>query len=457
MIEFEVKRAMALDTFLRGQEYQPWRIEALVDCGALRVFSEGRELPLKRGPKTHVDPGDKVRIDDPLSKKCQDALQKKVDNDWRDYAWVPGKSKFDQAMAKLIETRPSTIVIKDPSVTTLLNFLQLFAGSPLITHPIRHLIVASHANDEGQLKLPLTGGTGAFIDWEDLEAALKVKGFQLKDEWFRPRPRDAQGRPIPYKLLVRGCRIGSERKFLEKFREVLGRRINVVAPKHFHVVDPHEQKPKGHVEYLAYSFGVHSPTALKTEDAVVKALIGVSRHALIDGSSIPEKKWREWVPRRPEAKYQQQELTTAKSPPSSKPVKIPRWFRYEARKWLKQDEPLAMDKAKTSDADRLAVLKPLLAQRPIFKSTHPYPLYERLGYGSFEEFIKGWTWSFKPANKAVDEVKFNAVRHEYTAIIPVTDTKSGELILNFYPLNKKDKVIERLSENNRKLFEGVPI
>ncbi len=455
MIEFEVDRPMALDTFLRRKDIQSWRIPVMIDCGAIRVFSDGGELPLKKGPKTHVDPGEKVRIEDPLSKKCQTALQHKVDTDARDYAWVPGVSDFDKAMGKLIETRPATIRITDPSIQTFRQFLQLFERSPLVTHPIRSLLVGSHANDEGQLKIPFDSGTGKFVDYEDLEAATKGKGFELKHEWFLPRPQDAQGRPIPYQLLIRGCRVGTQRKFLEKFREALGRRIQVVAPKHFHGVDAHAKKPKGYLEYFAYSWSVHSPTALKTEDAVVKALMGVPNNTFIDGSPIAEKKWKEWVPRRPEAKYEQTEFTSVKSPIERKAVKIPRKFRYQARKWLPRDEPLAMDKAKTTDAQRLEVLKPLLAQRPNLKSTHPYPLYERLGYKSFDEFIKGWTWTFTPKNKAADEVKFNAIRHEYTVILPVTEIKSGELILNFYPLNKKDKLIELLKNDNAKLFETV--
>jgi hypothetical protein len=456
MIEHEVDRPMALDTFLRRKEMQAWRIPVLIDCGAIRILSEGRELPLKKGPKTHVDPGDKVRIEDPLSKKCQEALQKKVDRDWRDYAWVPGTTKFDKAMGKLIEARPATIRITDPSVTTFRQFLKLFESSPLVTHPIRSLIVGSHANDEGQLKIPFDSGTGKFVDWEDLEAAVKSKGFELKDEWFRPRPRDAQGRAItPYRLLVRGCRIGSERKFLAKLREALGRRIQVVAPRHFHAVDPHPKKPTGHVEYLAYSWSVHRPTALKSEDAVVKALMAVSRNTFIDGSPVAEKQWKEWVPRSPEAKYEQVEYTSVKSPIERKAVAIPRRFRYQARSWLPRDEPLAMDRARTTDAQRLEVLKPLLAKRPELQSTHPYPLYERLGYTSFEDFMKGWTWTFTPRNKPVDEVKFNAVRHEYTVILPVTEVASGELILNFFPSSKRDKVIELMLDDNPRLFETV--
>jgi hypothetical protein len=456
MIEYEVDRPMALDTFLRRKDMQAWRVPVLIDCGAIKVFSEGRELPLSKGAKTHVDGGDKVRIEDPLSKKSQEALQRKVDSECRDYAWVPGTSGFDKAMGKLMEARPDTIRISDPSVTTLRQFLRLFEQSPLITHPIRSLIVASHANDEGQLKIPFDSGTGKFVDYEDLEAGLKSGAFSLKHEWFLPRPHHAKGGAIiPYKLLIRGCRIGTQRKFLAKFREVLGKRIQVVAPKHFDVVDARSKKPYGHVEYLAYSWSAQSPVSLKTQDAIVKALMANARNTFLDGSPIPEKKWKEWVPHRPEAKYEQIELTSVKSPIERKPVKISRRFRYKERKWLPVDEPLAMDKAKKTDAERLAVLKPLLAKRDNLKSTHPYPLYERFGYGSFEEFIAGWTWTFTPKNRAADEVKFNAVRHEYTVILPVTDMKSGDLILNFYPSNKKDKTMELLNVDDGALFETL--
>ena len=119
---------MALDTFLRRKQMQSWRIPVMIDCGAIKVFSEGRELPLKKGPKTHVDGGDKIRIEDPLSKQCQEALQQKVDTEARDYAWVPGTSPFDKAMGKLIEARPRTIR------------MQVFPGDPIDEDAVRALV-----------------------------------------------------------------------------------------------------------------------------------------------------------------------------------------------------------------------------------------------------------------------------------------------------------------------------
>lgn len=444
---------MGLDTFLRKHDVQTWRIEVLVDCGAIKILRDGAEIPLKRGIKTHVDVDDKVRITDPLSTKCKKAIERKVETDSRDYAWVPGTSKFDKAMAALIDNKPQTIRIKDASVGTLSAFTKLFKNSALITHPIRHVALGSHANDEGQLKLPLTGGTGKFIDWEDLEAAIKSKSLLLEHQSFQPRPLK-NGVPVAYELLIRGCRIGTEIVFLKKLREAMGGRIVVIAPKYFDAVTFQSVNPKGWVEYMDYSFRATSPTELKTHDAVVNALMGAN-HTLIDGNPVDKKKWVAWVPKNPQAKYEQEEFTTVKSAVTGKVASVPRKFRYQAREWLPKDEPLAMDKKKTRDADRLKVLKPLLAQRPEMQASHPYPMYVRLGYKSFDEFIDGWTWRFLPKNKAADEVKFNAVRHEYTVIQPITEVKTGVLIVNFYPISKRDKVIENLRPDDARLYTTV--
>jgi hypothetical protein len=450
--DLTVERGSGLDLFLRMHGVQPWRIPVLLDCGDVKVFRDGVEVPLRKGPTTHVDVDDTVRISDPPSAACQKALQQIVDTDSRDYAFVPGTSPFDLAMGSLTERRSRTIRINDPSVHTLQQFVRVFENSPLIANPIRSLLVASHANDEGQLKVTLALGSPKFIDWEDLDAPLKSKALFLKHEWFLPRPQDGSGRPVPYQLLIRGCRIGTQRLFLEKLRAVLGNRIQVVAPKHFHAVVAHGGDPKGYLEYMAYDFFAKSPTQLKTKDAVVKALIQAN-HEFIDHRPVAEKEWKAWVPEKPEAKYEQTEYPNLKTPIDKKPARVPRKFRFKARDWLPGPEPLAMDKSKTSDADRLEVLKPLLAERPEFKSSHPFPMYVRLGYKSFDEFIAGWAWTFAPKNKAVDEVKFNATRFEYTVILPITD-KTGTLVMNFYPRNpKKDQVVELLSLDDARFFE----
>jgi hypothetical protein len=461
MADLTVDRGSALDLFLWRNHVQAWRIPILVDCGAIKVKRDGVDLPFKKGPKTHVEVDDKVHIDDPLSSACQKSLNSEVNSNARDYAFVPGDSKYDKAMGKLMDARPETIHISTPGIRTLEQFVKLFQRDPLITNPVRKLLVASHANDEGQLKITLTSGSPKFIKYEELEAALKSKSLVLQHEWFLPRPEDDKGQPIPYQLLIRGCRIGTQREFLEKLKEALGKRIQVVAPKHFHSVDPHGTNPVGYKEYMAYNFVVTSPTELKTKDAVVKALVG--KHNFINdipkadaGQPVPEKKFKEWVPEKPQAKYEQKKLFKFKSPIDKKEVKVPSTFRYKARNWLDQPERLAMDKAKTKDSERLDVLKPLLAARPEFKSSHAYPMYKRLGYKTFEDFIKGWTWTFKPKNKAVDEVKFNATRHEYTCIIPIAEPKTNTIVLNFYPLaKKKGKVIENLNLNDPRFFETV--
>ena len=451
MKELTVVRGMMLRTFLQSNHVQAWRIAVLIRIGALTVQRDNAPLPLARkGADTHVEPDDRVRIEDPLTRAHQDALQAFVDAEARDYAWVPGTSKYDVVMAKLLARRPRTILVVDPSIRTLPQFIAMFGASPLVKYPIRDVLVASHANDEGELKLPL-GGTAKFIDYEDLEAAAKDPRMQFDDDWFKPRPRDPAGRPLPYRLLLHGCRVGTQPRFLARFREVLGRRIQIVAPRHFDAGYPQPNRPQGYIEYLDYSFSAHSPTPLGTPKAIVTALMGVPQNTYRGGVPIPLKTWTRWVPARPESTYEQPATDWGKSPIERKPVRLVRRFRYQARAWLPKPERLAVEKTETTDAQRLAVLRRLLATRDNLKPSHPYPLYERLGYGSFDEFIAGWTWVFTPKGRKVDEVHFNAVRHEYTVIVPVLDTR-GVLMLNFSPIGSRDKPVEGLDTADDTLF-----
>lgn len=458
MADFKVAHGTTLQFFMRTKGFQAWRIPILLDCGAIKVLRDGGEIALAKGIKTHLDPDDVVRLPDPLPKKCREAIQLEATTGSRDYAFVPGTTKYDLAMGKLMEQRPNTTRIKPPGITTLAQFIRALSDNPLqstidplITRAIDRIIVASHANDEGQLKLSLDGGADKFVDYEDLVEAIKKKSLAVDTGLLLPRPRVLGGDPSPAQFLVRGCRIGRQPVFLKKLKEALGSQIPVIAPRHFHAVDIHTKTPAGVLEYMAYSFQICSPKKLKRA-AVIKAM-KQAKHQTIDDKDVDPKKWEGWVPSNPHKEYEQKKSTSVKSPITNKVAYFPRTFRYQARSWLKTPEPLAMDKSKTKDDDRKKVLRDLLATRDEFKDSHPFPVYERYGYNTLDEFMDGWTWTFKPRGKAVDEVKFNATRHEYTVIQPITEPTTGVLIMNFYPTTKKGKMVELLKVTDKRMFE----
>src|SRR5262245_48461513 len=77
-------------------------------------------------------------------------------------------------------------------------------------------------------------------------------------------------------------------------------------------------------------------------------------------------------------------------------------------------------------------LKKVLKQVANFQPTHPYPLYHRFHYGSFDEFFDGQTWVLTRSKQWV------GTHFVYTLLIPVTKpakppATTDELIFNFYP------------------------
>lgn len=147
-----------------------------------------------KGIKTHVDSGDKMRIADPLSPKCEMSMEKQADNDSHDYAFVPGTSRDEKVIAGRFQARPRTILSSDALVDALVPFARSLESSAMVTSPINNLLVASHANDKGQLMIKTDSLDLQIIKYEDLEAAVKSKRLLLKDEWLKPRPHDNNGR-----------------------------------------------------------------------------------------------------------------------------------------------------------------------------------------------------------------------------------------------------------------------
>ena len=84
-----------------------------------------------------------------------------------------------------------------------------------------------------------------------------------------------------------------------------------------------------------------------------------------------------------------------------------------------------------------AKLKKALEKEANFQSTHPYPIYTRMLYASFDDFFDGQNWTPTPASKAWVGTHF-----VYTLVIPVMKppatppappVATNELIFNFYP------------------------
>jgi len=100
-------------------------------------------------------------------------------------------------------------------------------------------------------------------------------------------------------------------------------------------------------------------------------------------------------------------------------------------------------------------LKTSLPTDPRYKSTHPYPVYKRLGYATGDDYVDGYKWQFD-FNAKAQTITCTGNRHYYTVIVPVTDLANGALLYNFYPnTGSSVAAVTNLPDTNAQLFLTV--
>lgn len=450
-MDIVVDSSTRLDRLLRRSGVQAWRIPLLIAGNAVWVMRERSRLtPIAED--TRLQAGDFVRIVDPLPSSVAATLQREVDRNARDLAFVPGTSAFDLQMRFVLSQRPATQVFADPLVDSLRSLIQALARSDQVTQPIRHVILASHANPEGLLFMKLDSLGVGHITYEDLEQAVSQRYLEIANEWLNPRPHDAaSGNPVPAQVLIRGCRIGRAPPYLRKLKEALGNRLAVVAPKHFHVV-ARQSRPAGGVEYMDYGFTLARPEVFANRAGAIAAFTagGFSR---VDGTPVPSLSWNDWVPRSIRATSQL--AVRAVSPITGARDQFLGEFRVRSRQFLDQEGSVSATSDPGSDTARKRVVgDQLVAQYARYQTTHPFPEYVRYGHATMDEFMDSWTWQFR-YDAAQRLLHFNAARVEYTVVQPIINPSNGQVFVNFYPSGSTGTVIEQLSPTDARFFEAV--
>lgn len=374
--------------------------------------------------------------------------------DFRDYAFVPGSTAFDQTYRELLQRRPQTILINDPLIDSIADFISDLGRRPLTTNPIRHLIIASHANPEGRLQIRLDVAT-ANATYEDLETVSPppagTGSIRVPARILNPRPRNGSGRTIPASLHVKGCRIGRTIPFLRKLKEAVGGGLEVTAPKHFHAA-ANQTRPAGRVEYMLYGFTINRPNAFRNRAQLISEF-AAQGFTLIDGSRIRRRQWDAWIPRA-------WNVTTRMRPRVINPVtgtvtRTRGEFRYHRRTLLSRRGSIGLrTDPGTYARRRQAVQDAMVLAHARYRASHPFPEYVRFGYRSMAEFMDGWTWDF--SWRARDNTLFyQATRYEYTVVQPIVDPATNRLFLNFYPTSSTRTPLIQLQENDARFFATI--
>jgi hypothetical protein len=450
MPDFPVTNATTLERLLIHNGVQPWRLAALVSSRGLLVVRSGSSLAIS-GPAMSLQSGDIVRLIDPPSAATVTALSRAATANARDYAFIPGTTSYDLQMANVLRTRPHTIRVDQPTIDSLKAFIRSLAGAQA-TSPLRHIIISSHANNQGVLFMKLDLFAANEIQYEDLEAAVRGRTLVIDPAWLAPRPKDAYGVDVPALFLVRGCRIGSVPVYLQKLKDALGGGLQVIAPKHIHVA-AELSSPAGFVEYMQYGWRVSRPQRINRRALI--AAFQTGGHVRVDGTPVPATAWSGFVPRNPHSKSKHTVNARVVNPVTNQREAVPGEFRYETRQlWSGQQSMALASDPGTETGRKAAVESELQAQIPQYLPSHPYPAYERWGYSSMQDFMNGFKWRFR-YDKRSGTLYFAASRVDYTVLQPIVDPTSNRLYMNYYPSTTTGTVLEQLQTTDIRFFATV--
>ncbi len=403
-----------------------------------------------------VDVGDVVTVPDRLPQACSRALDNPPDADFRNYAFVPGTTGFDNEMREFMRLRPHTTIFADPLVDNLVAFLRALQSNPAITNPIRHIIIASHANPEGNLQMSLDSTADRVIEFEDLDGLSGASSITIPAQGvLDPRPKDSSGRAVDAVFHVRGCRIGNAIPFMRLLKSKLGGRVKVTAPKHMDVMSRHVN-PDGRVERMSYGFQVNNPTAFRNSREA-RAGFDAKGFTLIDNTRVPTARWGDWVPRTlpriRSGRSQWAEVnvdTRMGNPVTGRVQSVPGRFRFRERRFFRPDFDIVPQGGVPGDeAGKKAAVRAELEKLDRFKASHSFPQWVRMGYPSMDAFMDGWTWNFRQDGT---HLKGQAIRFEYMVIQPIANLSSNEVFVNFHPSSSGTAPIIQIREDDARFF-----
>jgi hypothetical protein len=360
-----------------------------------------------------------------------------------DFGFVPGTTDQELRQRRLFERRVETKLITK-GASTVQGFIKVLTTDAQIERPIGDALIGAHASSEGYMKISLYPGHAGGAKFESLEAAFPGTDKSIEI------PADVASDFVHFK----GCNVGKAQKFIDKFRDALGGIVSVTAPRHFHGI--FEQSDQGSYEYMDYEFSIRLARKKKdvdTRDALLAAF-RAAQFKLIDGSPVPPDAWDTWVPQKvTKTVKQDRPIALSQAVGTRSTIQVSHQFRVERIPfpWF-IDYPTPNDVPPKSQYEE-KIRAHMQTQVP-FDST--YPVWERLGYSTFQAFLEGYVWTYKLENKK--KVTATGERVEYTVVVPIlTDDK---ISFNFHPLKAKAASLPpvvQLLESDAKYFGKSPL
>jgi len=390
-------------------------------------------------------------------------------------------------------TRPPRV----ESVGGLVTFVNL---DPSVPPVIGDLYVGAHSNSQGGLAMQMAVGQtpekkGNFLsDYETIEDTMDgtIDPIAIDDSKVGPDP-------TTHFLHFKGCNLGKAVPLLQKWKQALGGKVRLSAPKYNHglVVDDGQ---RGLWEYLQYEFEVTSPVPIADRDVLIQVFQSEKFTFLAPDQLVPDDNWRTWLP-------VELDRATARDPVTRKPIidpatkkakKViatqtkPQWRQLDVtplalpRQTVKVNEEFKVDvqpfprpilygpgqTIPTDHATQMANLKDNLSADEVntklgrpsrFRKAdnHPFPVYVRWGrYSGVDEFLDAFTWKFTHRSGS-RTLLARGTRYRYTILIAVTDPNPGpittenHLLTNFHPFNTSFNLGDELPLDDTRFFTIV--
>lgn len=373
-----------------------------------------------------------------------------------DYAYSPlpdhGSNLFYSIYRRMFPHRPQTTLINEPGMTIVEEFLDHVETEPGLSRPVGSFLIASHGSDGGYIQMEIDtvshqDPAGNAISGTTYEVLVNVDNndtVNIPNALITPRP---DGSPPIAVFHIRGCNVGAALPYMQKFKAALGGNVEVSAPK---VFDSNQEMGRGAFEYLGYNFKILRRDAFANRNQVVTAF---QNHApaftFIDGSAVPNGEWANWIPnnvgrgqrnRTPEPFW-----NFGQSVEGQNRIRLPVQFRHNFPASVGRFTFTVggFPNNPGNEAARLQELRDAINAHPEFQAAHDFPVYQRYGYASANDFVDGFDWNF---NWNAPNLVCTGRRHVYNVSPPVTDPATGNLLFNYYPDdNNAANVVETLA------------
>lgn len=369
-----------------------------------------------------------------------------------DYAFAPIPKKHYRGLRELFRRRTNTTVIHSKPLRTgehFLDHLDTQARTMVITSPVGDLIIGSHGNDRGWLEIDLDNMAPVYTNYEVLEQAVTSGSVNIP----RVLRERTDGTLVATEFHIRACLIGRCLPFMQKYKQALGGgTISVTGPLHFHCwwCAPHQ----GYFEFLGYGFKVARRDRIPNANrAQLLAAFQAKGYKYIDGTNVPNNMWQTWTPNNFNKKKTRVRVyvNLGQTIGTLSRLRVERQFRHKVVRFQFTISGLGANPPHKNA--RMNALRNEITKHRLFSSSHSYPMYQRHGFSTANDFINGfnWTFSWKHSNLVC-----RGRRHEYWALIPLTDPTTGNLIFNFYanPGSTYSQIVT-LRETDNRLFRTV--